>query len=291
MKAGRVALPTCATLPEWEIDDKPLHEALRARGVTVERPVWNDDAVDWSTYDACLIRTTWDYQEHLDAFLAWARTTAECTRLFNPRDIVEWNTHKSYLRDVERRGFPIAPTVWLDRGQPVDLAGVLADRGWERGFLKPAVGATARETMRFSTTATELASAQDHLDRLLPAEDMLLQPYLARVETEGERSAIFIDGEMTHCVRKIPVPGDYRVQDDFGARDEPVELTATELDVARDLMSSIGNGLLYGRVDLLTDDHGAPCVAELELVEPSLFFRHAPHAANRLADALIGRTQ
>ncbi|MHC5114298.1 MAG: ATP-grasp domain-containing protein [Planctomycetota bacterium] len=289
MTTLRVALPTCENLPSWEIDDRPLHEALAVRDVAVERPAWTDDTVDWSAYDACLIRTTWDYQERLDEFLAWVRATAERTRLFNPLAIVEWNTHKSYLRDVAERGFPTAPTVWLDRGRRVELAGVLADHGWERGFLKPAVGATARETMRFAATGAELASAQEHLDRLLPGEDMLLQPYLARVETEGERSAIFVDGEMTHSVRKIPVPGDYRVQDDFGASDEPVELTEAELDVAHGLMSSIGDGLLYGRVDMLADDGGAPCVTELELVEPSLFFRHAPHAAEHLADALLRR--
>ncbi|MCP3903159.1 MAG: hypothetical protein GY715_05930 [Planctomycetes bacterium] len=289
MRARRLALATCADLPDWEIDDRPLHEALSERGVVVERPAWSDDTVDWSDFDACLIRTTWDYQERRDEFLAWARTAASLTRLFNPLAIVEWNTHKGYLRDLADRGVPTAPTVWLDRGGRVDLEPLLAERGWARGFLKPAIGATARETMRFHATGGELAAAQAHLDRLLPTEDMLLQPYLARVETEGERSAIFIDGAFTHAVRKIPVPGDYRVQDDFGARDEPTELTAVELELARSLMASIDDGLLYGRVDMLRDDAGGSCITELELVEPSLFFRHAPHTADLLADALIAR--
>ena len=73
----RIALPTCSNLPEWEEDDRPLHAALAERGVDVERPVWDDAGIDWSRYRACLIRTTWDYQEKREAFVAWARRVAE----------------------------------------------------------------------------------------------------------------------------------------------------------------------------------------------------------------------
>jgi glutathione synthase/RimK-type ligase-like ATP-grasp enzyme len=118
---------------------------------------------------------------------------------------------------------------------------------------------------------------------------MLLQPYLGSVETAGERSAIFIDGAFSHAVRKVPVPGDYRVQDDFGAEDRPVELTAGERRLARAAVAAAGGDLLYARVDLLADDRGRPRLSELELVEPSLFFRHHPAAAERLAGALLRR--
>jgi len=49
--------------------------------------------------------------------------------------------------------------------------------------------------------------------------------------------------------------------------------------------------LLYARVDFLRDDDGRLRLSELELVEPSLFFRHAPHAADMLADALLARVE
>ncbi len=288
-----IALPTCAKLSDWEVDDAPLHKALEARGVEIVRPVWDEPGFDWSSCDACLIRTTWDYQEKHDAYVAWAKQVSERTRLFNPFEIVRWNTHKTYLRDLERRGIPVTPTVWLEAGSTVDLERMLDERGWSKAFLKPAIGATARETLRFEATPAGITEAEAHLHRLLPNETMLLQPYLESVETQGELSAIFFDGRFSHAVRKIPVSGDYRVQDDFGAHDEPATLTDDELALAQRCIAAVEEAgdtpLLYARTDFLHDHEGQLRLSELELVEPSFFFRHAPHAAETLAHALLQR--
>jgi hypothetical protein len=286
----RLALPTCADLPTWEVDDRPLHAALRARGAEVSFPVWDDPSVDWAAFDAVLIRTTWDYQEKLPAFLAWAGAASAAARLFNPLEIVRWNTRKTYLRDLAARGLPVTPTVWLE-GRSADVGALLAERGWRRGFLKPVVGATARETLRFDDSPAGLAAADAHLARLLPVEPMMLQPYLSSVETEGELSAIYLDDQLTHCVQKIPVPGDYRVQDDFGASDRPARFSPTEQDFVEAVMARVRADFgrpLYARVDFLRGEHG-PLLNELEMVEPSLFFRHAPAAAEVLAEGLIAR--
>jgi|SRR5712671_1640554 len=273
-----VALATCATVPAWEVDDRPFHDALKARGIDARQAVWDDAGIDWSAFDAVVIRTTWDYQEKQDAFVAWAERLP--VPLHNPPDIVRWNTHKSYLRDLDARGVPIIPTEWLDRGTRPDIASLCAARGWTRAFLKPCVGATARETLRFDAGDP---AAQRHADRLLAKEDLMLQPYLSRVETDGELSAIFIGGELSHAVRKVPVPGDFRVQDDFGAKDYAIEFP--DLPLARRAVEAVGRRLLYARADFLIADEGLQ-LTELELVEPSLFFRHGRHAADRLAEAI-----
>ncbi|MHC5024581.1 MAG: ATP-grasp domain-containing protein [Planctomycetota bacterium] len=285
----RIALATCSELPDWEIDDRPLHEAFAARGVEIARPVWDDPDVDWSRFDACLIRTTWDYMEKRDAYIAWAERVESVTPLFNAAAIVRWNTHKRYLFDLAEDGVTVAPTIWLDPGQPADAAALLAERGWPRAFIKPMIGATARETLRFDTDEPGLAAAQTHLDRLLPREGVMIQPYLGRVETEGEISAIFIDGQFTHGVRKVPVSGDYRVQDDFGAHDEPRPFAPTELDLVRGILDRVEGDLVYARADFLRSDDGELLLSELELVEPSLFFRHGPDAAEALVSAVCRR--
>lgn len=291
VESMRIALATCSNLPDWEVDDRPLRAALEARGAEVLRPAWDDAAFDWDACRAVLIRTTWDYQERREAFLAWAARVSGLTLLFNPLDTVRWNTHKSYLRDLASKGVPTAPTVWLDAGDSVDLRAVLRERGWTRAFVKPAIGSTARETLRFAADDAGIAAATQHLERLLAHEDMLLQPYLEGVETEGELSVIRIDGEFTHAVRKVPVAGDYRVQDDFGASDMAIELDDELVAVARAAFAAVDTDtdLLYGRVDLLRDAEGHLNVTELELVEPSLFFRHEPRAAERLAAGLLRR--
>jgi hypothetical protein len=291
----RLALATCRDLPDWEVDDRPLRQALRDRGALVAEPAWDDPGVDWSSFDACLIRTTWDYMERRDDYVAWAKRVSGATRLFNSAAVVEWNTHKSYLRALEDRGVAIVPTEWLPEGAPAAIGELVASRGWSRAVLKPVIGATARETLRFAADADGLRAAQDHADRLLPVEGLMLQPYLDRVETDGEVSAIFVDGELTHGVRKVPVNGDYRVQDDFGARDFPYSFAGEERLAAEAVVAAaeraldLAAPLLYARADFLRGPRGELLLTELELVEPSLFFRHAPAAAGALAAGLLRR--
>lgn len=293
----RIAIATCRDLPEWEVDDHPFHAALLDRGVGFERPAWDDPCVNWADFDAVLIRTTWDYMERVDEFVAWAERVAGTTRLFNPLPVVQWNTRKTYLRELEAAGVRIAPTEWLDKDQPVDVPDLLQRRGWTRAFIKPVVGATARETLRFASDATGLEAANQHLRRTLARESMMMQPYLEAVETEGELSALFFDGRLSHGVRKVPVDGDYRVQDDFGAHDEPHRFTDAEVELATGIVRTarahleLDEPLLYARVDFLRDPDGTLLLNELELVEPSLFFRHDPDSPARLAQALLRRLE
>lgn len=282
-------------LSPLERDDLPLHDALRDAGAEVATPDWEDASEDWSRFDAVLLRTTWNYMDRRQRFLDWCAHVTEVSRLFNPLPVIRWNTLKTYLRDLEGAGLPIAPTRWLEPGETPDLAALLQDTGWSQGFLKPWIGAGARETLPFAMDAEGIAKAQAHADRLLPTEGLMLQPFLESVQTEGEYSVIYFSGTLSHVVRKIPVPGDYRVMDDFGARDEPVTLPPSDLAAAeRALRTSeeilgCAEPLLYARIDFLRDGKGELVVNEVELVEPSLFFRHAPAAADRCAAALLDR--
>lgn len=294
MSSGmHIALATSSSLPDWEVDDAPLIAALEARGVRVSRPAWDSVDEDWSRFDACLLRTTWDYQERLDEFLAWVRRVSRETQLINPQPVIEWNIRKSYLRELEADGARCIPTCWLDRGSSVDLASVIGEAGWSRGFIKPVVGANARETYRFNDD--DLAKVQVEVDRLLQSESLLLQPCLESVETQGEVSTLFFDGEFSHGVRKIPKAGDYRVQDDWGASDEPWVPSSDQLRDAQTILERVearcspNERLLYARLDFLFLEDERLGLNEAEVIEPSLFFRHSAEAGARLADALLRR--
>ena len=266
MKAVRLALASQLDLPEWEVDDRPLHAALRALGASIEQPAWDDPEINWSVFDAVLLRTTWNYAWHRAEFVEWLWRISGQTRVLNRPRVAEWNSHKGYLADLERAGVPIAPTVWLDQGQGADMASIMAEQGWLRGFIKPVFGQTARETLPFDVDADGLALAQRHVDRLLPDESLMVQPYLARVETEGEYSVIYVEGRPCHGTRKIPVAM-----------------------IAAEVHLELEEPLLYGRADWLRDDEGCWVLTELELVEPSMFFRHGPETAVALAEALMNR--
>jgi glutathione synthase/RimK-type ligase-like ATP-grasp enzyme len=215
---------------------------------------------------------------------------AAVTTLHNSKEIIAWNSEKSYLKDLEVAGMPVAPTEWFERGETVDLARVMQERGWESGFIKPLVGAVASDTHRLRAGEDSVREAEGFLNARLIDQAMMLQPYLSRVETEGEVSVMLIDGEPTHSVQKLAVAGDYRVQDEHGGTDHLVCLDPSLVALSQRALS-VAPGEeppLYARVDFLFDDEGGAVVNELELVEPMLFFQHHPIAAAVFADAILG---
>jgi glutathione synthase/RimK-type ligase-like ATP-grasp enzyme len=281
-----VALATCAALPGLASDDRRLLAALRALGVAAEPAVWEDPLYDWAGLRLCVIRSAWDYAYRRPAFVAWSRRVAAVTALWNPAPIVEWNTHKRYLVDLAGRGVPTVPTIVLPAGSAARLPAVVGGERWEELILKAAVAQTGRHLLRVS--ATDRARGQAHLDRLLPHEDLLVQPFLGAVMGAGEISLVFIDGAFSHAVRKRPAAGDFRVHADYGGTVVAVEPVAAERAVAEAAIAATGTPLLYARVDLVPGKNG-PVVMELELVEPDLFLGHAPDAAERLARAIAAR--
>ena len=257
--------------------------------------MWTDPAVDWSTFDAVVIRETWDYVERRAEFLAWTRDVDAVTRLLNTAGVVAWNTDKTYLRDLDAAGVPVVPTRFL---APGDDAASWRPAAVTTGDLvvKPAVSAGSRDTMRYAAGDPD-GAALAHVERLLSSgRTVMVQPYLDAVDGHGETALLFFGGEFSHAIRKGPllvrdVEGDrvagLFVQEDITAR----EPSPAEIDVARRAIAAITASTgasvpLYARVDLVPGPDGAPLLLELELTEPSLFLAHDRAAAGRFAAAV-----
>jgi hypothetical protein len=222
---------------------------------------------------------------------------AQVTQLLNPIELMRWNLDKRYLKELQI-GQP--PTLWLDQ-RPLESRADLDEvtqyvlkccheEGWTRAFLKPNIAASAVGTLRFSVDLSEdQRLLADHLERWLPQRTMILQPYVSDVEEVGERSLIYFNGVWSHGVRKVPVPGDYRVQDDYGASDMPWDPPETWRTQCEELIKALPLTPLYARCDFLSGPEGEPWLVELELIEPSLFFRHDPLSPERFAEAILAR--
>ena len=259
-----------------------LKPELAAYGLSAALVAWDDPVVDWSAFRLCVIRATWDYHLRLPEFLAWAERVAAQTALWNPLDLVRWNTHKGYLRDLERQGVAIVPTIWAPRGTSLDLAALLAERGWTRAVVKPAVSASAYAT-RLVTSAT-LAEGQAHLDALLAERDMMIQPFLTSVTTTGERSLVYFDSALSHTFLRSPALGKGGATNaGLIANDEE------EAAFAGRVMQTVTSETLYARVDIARDDAGDLRLMEFELIEPWLGLELAPEATTRFAAAIARR--
>ncbi len=277
-----VAIVTCQVLPEPDPDEDLLLAALRDAGLEPTLAAWDDHTVDWSRFGIAVLRSAWNYIDNLDAFLDWAVHAATVTRLFNPVEVVQWNTHKGYLRQLAKQGVPVVPTAWLGVGEEVDLADLMADRGWHDVVAKPVVGAGSFLTDRI--TDPQSPAARAFWGTLCGDREVMVQPYLSSVETYGERSLIWIDEELTHAVRKSPRLGD--AQEQVSAA---LPIAHAERELAEAVIADIPYELLYARIDLIRDDHDQPLLAELELVEPSLFLQQEPTALRRLVRGIAAR--
>lgn len=282
MRPARIAFVTCADLLVLDPDDQLLAAELTALGHEVVARAWDDGDVDWAAFDLALVRSPWDYHLRRDAFVHWAERVGRLTALRNPPETIAWNTDKRYLRRLAEAGVPTVPTAWLARGERVDLPALLAERGWEDAIAKPAVGLGSSGLLRIAAADAPGDGAR-HLAELLDGGDAMVQPFVASLPREGERSLIFFDGELSHAVRKRPAAGDFRVQPDFGAVTTAEEPGAAELAVAEAALATLGATPLYARVDLVSGDDGTPWLMELELVEPTLYFAAAPGSAARFA--------
>jgi hypothetical protein len=275
-----IALVSCVALPEPDADMAPLAAAVRAAGLSCEVVGWDDPSVDWSRFDLTLLRATWNYPQALPEFLAWLARVDTVTRLWNPQELVRWNLHKGYLLELAARGIPVVPTELVRMGSTVSLADIMAARGWHELVVKPAVSAGSFRTIR--TDQRSLEAGEAHLRSLSAERDVLVQEYVPAVEGYGERALIWIDGALTHAVRKSP-----RFEGDAEQVSETMPITAAEAALAERVLASIDLPKLYARVDMAPGREGQPVLMEVELVEPSLFFSACPQALQRMVRALV----
>jgi glutathione synthase/RimK-type ligase-like ATP-grasp enzyme len=285
-----VALATYATLPKLTDDDRRLIPALEARGIRSTAEVWDDAAIDWTVYDAVLIRSCWDYHLRPTEFLAWVmRLESAGVPLWNPPSVIRWNAEKAYLRELEARGVPVVPTRWIERGDPVLLEDVLRGAGWDAAVVKPAIAATAYQT--WSTSLANAAADDVRFRALTSAGRVLVQPFVDAVTADGEWSLMFFGGNYAYAVLKRPLAGDFRVQNEFGGTVEPRDPGLDLITQASGMLSALPfdrSACLYARVDGCVVD-GRLVLMELELLEPALFFGMHSSGADLFARALADR--
>lgn len=279
----RIAYLTMKSLAGYECDDPLTLEPLARRGIEVVLTPW-DCPTDWKQFAAVVVRSPWDYQKRFDQFLT---VLGEIDRsgvpLWNPLSLMRWNLHKSYLLELRERGIPIVPTIsgrHLTRECLLQLPVAL---GTEEIVIKPIVGAGAHRThrLRFPLTEEQISAVvADH-----EKSEYLAQPFLNAIIDEGEYSLIYFGGEFSHAIRKRPLPGDYRSQEEFGSRLDSISPDPVMLQHAERVLAALSHEPMYARVDLIRHAGGF-ALMEIELVEPALYLSKSPGAADRFADVI-----
>ena len=265
-------------------EDNYVLNAIENKGLKVVRLSWDDKNFDWSSTKYILFRTTWDYFERFSEFSSWLNRVSKQTKLLNSEAIIRWNIDKHYLLDLQRNGINICESYFIEEGETKTLQSLSNQHKLTDFVLKPCVSGSARHTYKINQR--NINEHEAIFTKLIRNEAMILQPFQYSIIEKGEISLMVMNGKFTHAVLKTAKKGDFRVQDDFGGTVQIYTPTPPEIDFAVKAVKACKETPIYARVDVFTDNNGNLAIAELELIEPELWFRKHPKAADQLAKGI-----
>ena len=268
----------------WRAVFDRLAPPLREAGLEPVPTAWTEherNAAGLSGFDLVLPLIAWGYHRDHGRWLAACETwRAAKVPAANPAGVLIWNSDKRYLGRLAEAGAPIVPTVYAEAVTQDHIEAAFADFGAEALIVKPAVSGGAYRTTRLRRSET-LTGAPDGT--------AMIQPYLKGLETHGELSLLFFGGRFSHAVRKVPATGDFRSQPDFGGQVTAVTPPDEAMAVAEQVLSVIGEDLLYARIDLVPGNGGRWLLIEAELIEPDFYLGFDPEKGAGFAAAVRER--
>lgn len=291
----QIAFLACAgTLPgsptrradafEHDVQVAALRSGLEGMDAELTEIDWRAPLEALTRFDLAVLGTVWDYTDHPAEFLARLEALeAAGVKVCNPAEVVRWNADKGYLRELAEAGALSIPTLWADDPGAEDILNAFEHFGTDRVVVKRRVGAGAVGQFSFTRSAPPAA------DWRLGQAGMI-QPFLPAIQSEGEYSLIFIDGQFCHALLKQAADGDYRIQSLYGGREVALDPDPADIARAAEVLAMLpfDNVPLYARIDMVRLPEGQLALIEAELIEPYLYPRQGPRLGEMLA-AAIGR--
>lgn len=279
---NKLAFLSTDNLDGFTADDHLANEPLHKLGWSVETISWSNSLIDWGEFAGVIIRTTWDYHNHLPTFLGVLEQIESTTRLANPLSTVRWNANKIYLRDLEAQGARIVRTIWGEgRIESQTIQRWCEELQTDDIVIKPTISANAADTVRmqkpFQFDPQSLAN--------FSGRQYMVQPFMNGIVEEGEFSLFYFCGDYSHTILKTPKARDFRVQEEHGGLIQSVEPVLELLKAGDSVMQLIKPTPLYARIDFVRDQEDL-ALMELELIEPSLYLRMDEEAPQRFAQAV-----
>ncbi|MEZ7504440.1 RimK family alpha-L-glutamate ligase [Flavobacterium sp. Arc2] len=280
----KIALLTCKKLPELTPQDQLLIPELAKHAITATAEIWDDANINWTDFDYLVFRNTWDYFEKETEFNLWLDQIEQLgIQTLNPIAIIKQNKHKFYLREMEEQGVKILPTVFIDKTNTLNLKELIPSH-WKKAVLKPAFSAGSYLTEVFETAEVDKINTQYKI--IASEKELLLQEFMPEIQTVGETSFVFFNKKFSHAVNKKPVPGDFRIQVQFGGIYRLRYPDAKLIAKAQKIVDTFKGKLLYARVDGIVIDNELHLM-EVECIEPDLYFNLSEGSLERFVNAIV----
>jgi hypothetical protein len=269
----KLGLITYKNSPKIAPGDQLLVEPLKKQGFNPVAVPWDDEKIDWSTFDVVIFRSSWNYHRKYEQFLAWLDLIEKLNiPVWNSISIIRWNSNKKYLKDLEYKGIPIVPTVFVGKGEKYFLSDIANHKHWTDLVIKPAIGIYSYNVQ--FVNRNDYDKKQKEFEKLSGQSGVLIQPYMEEAWRSGEYSFVFIGNEFSHAVVKTAT--------------NKITIAESGKKIIRQavaVIEKINSPLLYARVDAVIQNDTLN-LTELELIEPRLYFDTDPRSPVRFAKAL-----
>jgi hypothetical protein len=284
----RVALVTSSDSPLLRDDDAQLTVAFAAAGAEARITRWDDEDVDWNTFDAAVLRNLGNYQKHDAALEHWCEQFEQLdTVLINEGRYL----HRSYLHGLAHHGR--IPSVGFQHigNEPRVFYDLVA---------KPAVGPEGVGWVFVSETATQQEKASAWAAMHAHSGECIAQEFVPEIRDPGVLSCVFFGGVFSHAVIRKPKDGGFLVQEEMGGSCKPFTPSANQLTQLADFLERTHVHHTYVRIDVVEthtpawqvrsggEDRGLHLrLIEMQALDADLFFRHTHHGEARFAHAVV----
>jgi glutathione synthase/RimK-type ligase-like ATP-grasp enzyme len=280
----KIGILTCDKLPELLVSEQVLIPALSKHNIDAKAVIWNDKKIVWSTFDYLIFRNTWDYFEKETEFNIWLDHIEKLgIKTLNPIAVIKQNKHKFYLREMEKQGILILPTLFIDKTDQLNLKEIIPSH-WKKAVIKPAFSAGSYLTEVFDVTVIDQINTQ--YQNIAQEKELLLQEFMPEIQTLGETSFIFFNKKFSHAVNKKPAEGDFRIQSQFGGKYELTKPSPELIEKAQNIVNTFTGTLLYARVDGIVIENELHLM-EVECIEPDLYFELCEGALDRFVNTIV----
>lgn len=282
----KLAFITSEEDPNLINDDQLAIGPLEKLGYLVAPLVWDHNS-QIDGFDALIFRSCWNYHRKFEQFAKWVtKLKTHNLPVLNSINVSIWNLNKKYLLELAEKGIPIPRTAWFPKGtssQSNDIKEKIKNLASDRLVIRPAVSLNGHDTYLVSLSDTQKF---EEVWNSLPADrDILVQEFIPEIQTAGETSLVFFNGEFSHAIRKTAADHEFRIHSEYGGKRFSVSPHADLVAQAKRVIDSVGEPLLFARVDLVDRPQG-PVLIELELVDPMLFLGFSEGAPERFAQAI-----
>lgn len=284
----KVALLSMDNLQRFKCYDKMLIAPMRKNGWFASDISWRDKSVNWDSFDAVIVRSTWDYQSDPKKFInVLTKINDSSAHLENDLEMMKWNMNKYYLHDLTDKNILTVETIWEREFNLEKIINYFSLLNTNEIVIKPNISASAENTFRIKSD--EIIKKLKKLETIFSNREFMIQPFMSNIISEGEYSLFYFNGLYSHAILKTPKSKDFRVQEEHGGKIVPVNPEPSLKNETENILSKLSTTPLYARVDFVRTSSDDFALMELELIEPSLYFNLDEKSSERFVNAFVER--